>query len=579
MIFTARLLAATLSFCLFFSAPGFVPYQAAAQTLNARGVPVPISQIRVVATPLGRFAAPAISAPNIIAPVSGLQGLTPAPLLAPAAAVGAVAAEIASVKLTAKARAIKVLQGGAKAIAATAKSGTNASPREALDGLFENATVSPQPSDTSGLKDTPQGPRRVKRLFLKKAASPRAAAASSPEAPASVRRMMIGTAAMKTGMEVVALSIPFLIGGAGAIMIAGLLVAYSVSQAIFAGATGALASRFSEHTVLAGAVAVQAVFVGAVMVLGLTGMLTAWTLLPLYVLIGGAVGIVETSRQTMAALILGRNAGDLSKYNARMHIAYEVAGVAGALLGGALIGFAGPLWALLVQPPAYLLASYFFLRVSHAQPKVRGHAVSEGIIDTIKTYMADMKAGAKLILGDGHLRWVAIASVLPQIVHRLLEGLLAPVIAKNVLMAPKSAGWLLAASNAGELGGAAMVHKFSADHPWVKWCAAGTLGLVALALFSSLPILLAATLISSLTWASSDLRLRTELQSTIAEKDQPKALSFLYGAYVLGTALLSLAGGALISWLGVSLALYWIVGAFAAVAAVVFLASFRLRVK
>ena len=586
-----RLVAATVSFCLLLSAPGLVPYQAAAQTLNAKGVPVSVTPLGIVPVHLNSFGAPALSLS-----VPGLKaGLTSTPLLAPVVqdkAQAASAQPVVASKLPAP--AIKVLQVGAKSVATAVDGGATAAPREALDGLFEDTTARPKSSDAPVLKkETPlKGPRWVIYSHLK-AAAPRAASKvsrTSPEVPTSVRRMMIGTAAMKTGMEVIALSIPFLIAGAGATMIAALLVAYSVSQAVFAGASGALAAKFSSHTVLAGAIAAQAVFVGAIMALGATSLLTAWTLLPLYVLIGGAVGIVETTRHSMAALIIGRDKDALNKYNAKLHIAYEVAGVAGALIGGALVGFAGPLWALMIQPPAYLLASYFFLRVSHTQQGMAEHATrmgkSEGgILNIIKTYIADVKAGAKLIVGDSRLRWVAVASVLPQIVHRLMEGLLAPILAKTVLMAPKTAGWILAASNLGELGGAAIVASKLKDHPWIKWCAAGTLALGALAFSTSLPFLLAAglilgaVLVSSLTWTSSDLRLRSELQSTLNQKDQPKALSFLYGTFVLGTALTSLALGALIDMLGVGLGLYWIAGLLAVIAAAVFFASTRLSAK
>jgi|CXWL01.1.fsa_nt_gi predicted MFS family arabinose efflux permease len=589
-----RLLAATLSASLFLSTPGFVPYQAAAQNMAGKAVSGPISPLGIVASPLGRFGSPTVAAPNMTLPVSSLQaGLAPAaPLLAPVVRAEMASAKAADVKSVAPAAAIKVLKGAAKSIAAaTAENGAPAKARQALDGLFEDQSSRSQLADESPVVkgDAPQGPRWVhySHSQLKAAdrhaarAASHAAPRTSPEVATNVRSMMIGTAALKTGMEVIALSIPFLIAGAGATMIAALLVAYSMSQAAFAGAAGELAAKFSSRTVLAGAIAAQAVFVGSIMTLGATGMLTAWTLLPLYVLIGGAVGIVETTRQSMASMILGRDRDALDNYNAKLHIAYEVAGIAGALIGGALVGFAGPLWALMIQPPFYLLASYFFYRVSPTHSGTAKHVEKSegGLLNILKTYFADVKAGAKLIVGDARLRWVAVASVLPQMVHRLMEGLLIPVMAKTVLMAPKTAGWMLAASNTGELGGASMLLKFGADKPWIKWCAIGTLSLAALAFSSSLPIILAAILTSSLTWTASDLRLRSELQSTIEQKDQPKALSFLYGVFVLGTAATSLTLGALIDWLGVSSGLYWIVGLMGAIGAAVFFASTRLNAK
>ena len=114
--------------------------------------------------------------------------------------------------------------------------------------------------------------------------------------------------------------------------------------------------------------------------------------------------------------------------------------------------------------------------------------------DAAKEAGSDIKAGAKLVMGDGRMRWIALAFVLPQIVHRVFEGLLIPVFAKTVLENPSASAWLLTASNAGELTGAAILLKlasrFPGTHGWVKWGALGLLLTWALAFSTSLPLLL-----------------------------------------------------------------------------------------
>jgi hypothetical protein len=410
---------------------------------------------------------------------------------------------------------------------------------------------------------------------------------STPGAPApaqTIRRMMLGTAAMKSGMETVTLSVPLLaltaLGGAS--MVAALVVSYGVSQAVFAGAAGSLSARFPAHKVLAGAVLAQAALVSVVVALGAFSALSAATLLPLYILIGGAVGIAETARHSIPALVLGQDGDALNRYNARLHIAYETAGVAGALAAGALIAVSGPLWALLIQPPAYLLASYFFLRARHARPAgVPPAAGGGGVLSKVKAYAADVAGGARLVLGDRRLRWAALAFVLPQIVHRVFENLLIPVFAKTILHAPQSSAWLLTASNLGELLGAVLLLKlasrFKGPSAWIKYGAAGLLLIWALATTTALPVLLPLILVSSLTWAASDLSLRSEVQRTVAEKDQPRALSFLYGAFVLGSAAASFALAGVMDALGMGPALYWICGVITALALGVFLAARRLK--
>ncbi len=421
-------------------------------------------------------------------------------------------------------------------------------------------------------------------------AAPPSLPPASPRAPApavdpvkSVRRMMIGTSILKSGMETVTLSIPLLALSAlgGASVVAALVVVYGVAQAAFAGAAGSLTDRFPARKVLAGAIVAQAALVGAIVALGAAGALTAATLFPVYILIGGAVGIAETTRHSIPALILGQDSTALSRYNARLHISYEVAGVAGALAAGALIAFAGPLWSLLLQPPAYLIASYFFLRVGHAPPAGATAASKGGLWAKVKAYGADVAAGARIIAGDRRLRWVGLAFVLPQIAHRVFESLMIPVFAKKVLESPESSAWLLTASNLGELLGAVLLLKlasrFKGPAIWVKYGALGLALIWALASTTALPILLPLILVSSLTWAASDLSLRSEVQSTVPEKDQPRALSFLYGAYVLGSAAASFALGSVVDSLGIGSGLVWICGGITALALAVFLASRRLK--
>lgn len=393
---------------------------------------------------------------------------------------------------------------------------------------------------------------------------------------------MLGTAVMKSGMETITLSVPMLaltaFGGISAV--AGLVVVYGLSQAVFAGAAGGLADRFSARKVLAGAVLTQAGLVATLIGLGAAGALTMGTMVPLYLLIGGVTGVIETTRHSIPALLLGRDEKALTTYNAKLHMWYESAGVAGALTAGALIGLIGPLWSLAIQPPAYALAAWYFWRVAHPAPPAKAPS-SSGVGAKVKAYFGDLKAGARLVLGDGRLRWVALAFVLPQIVHRVFENLLIPVFAKKVLENPPASAWLLTASNAGELAGAALLLRLATRFPsvngWVRWGALGLLLTWTLAFSHSLPILLPLILLSSLTWSASDLSLRSEVQRSIGEREQPRALAFLYGAFVIGSALASLALGALLDGLGASSALFWICGGFTALALAVLLASRRLK--
>lgn len=566
-----------------------VPADAVAQLRSAKPIAAPIPALSVLSvtgaglpvnfsTPLSLSLSPSLSlsAPSLavaaapalqaaISPASlksvavfNIKPLTPSPLSVRAEAASALTRALPDTPLAAApaaaAQSFSLLTG------------------EALTRRTDSLPVLPAPSHF----DSPS----LSPAFL--SPSPRTPA-PSPETAKNVRRMMTGTAVMKSGMETITLSVPLLaltaFGGISGV--AGLVVVYGLSQAVFASMAGGLADRFSARKVLAGAVAAQAALVGTLIAVGAAGALSMGTMIPLYLLIGGVTGVIETARHSIPTLLLGQDEAALKKYNAKLHIAYEVAGVTGALAAGALIAFVGPLWSLAIQPPVFALAAWYFWRVRHPLPSGATAASAGGVRAKASAYFADIKAGAKLVLGDPRMRWVALAFVLPQIVHRVFESLLIPVFAKTVLMAPQASAWLLTASNLGELLGAVLLLKlasrFKGPAAWVKYGALGLLLIWGLATTTSLPFLLPLILVSSLTWAASDLSLRSEVQGRVAEKDQPRALSFLYGAFVLGSALVSLALGGILDALGMGLALYWICGGITALALAVLYASRRLK--
>ena len=590
MAFRAARLAACVF--LFLSAPGLAPYRAAAQVVPGRAAAAyAIRPVAVVVPGLTQAQPLLVASPGLGLVSASPSFAAPALAAAPAAVVPVLAAALpASVSFTtpspAKANAPAARE---RLVAASRAPGLENVGRHGVSGEASAAAADAQFRALTGEE---LAPVRAAAADVAGAARPSglapAAAPDAPQDPArakSVRLMIAGTAAMKTGMETVTLSVPVLVlsGLGGASLVAGLVVVYGVAQAVFSGAAGGLIERFAPQKVLAGAVVAQAGLVAGLVGLGAAGLLGPAVLLPLYVLIGGAVGIMETARQSIPARLLGPDGPALARYNARLHIFYESAGVAGALAAGALMAAFGPLWALLIQPPAYLIGAWLFSRVRvpaeapaapTAEPKTGGPRARAA------EYWSDVKAGAHLVLGGGRLRWLALAFVLPQIVHRVFENLLLPVYAKSVLGQGGYSAYLLTASNMGELVGAALLLRLAAKIPAPVWVKRGGMGLVlawALVFTHSLPLLLPLILAFSMTWSSSDLSLRAELQSSLGEKELPRATSFLYGAFVLGAAAASLALGAFLDALAPALALPWICGLFTALGVAVFFASRRLR--
>lgn len=383
--------------------------------------------------------------------------------------------------------------------------------------------------------------------------SPMGALTSAPaeiKKKASVTRMIRGTMALKVGMEAMTTGIPFVamatLGGATgvALLVVG---AFGLAQALSGSLAGHLTRRFPAQRVLAAAVAGLAVSIVALAALSAFGIAAPWTLYALYSATGAAVGVAETSRRLIPPLILGQDQETLRRYNGRLHRFYEVAGVSGSALAGLIIWKLGAPVALWVTPPLAALAAFYFWRVSHEfspAPMAPGNPAGAGI----RGYFGDLKAGARIVFKDPRTRWLAVAMVLPQIVHRVFENLLLPVYAKGVLQHEALSAALLSASNLGELIGATVLLRLSArfkgPSAWVRWGAYGLLASWALSIVAALglsPLAAAAVLVPillvfSMTWASSHLSLETDLQERLKTSEQPRALSLLYGLFVIGAA-------------------------------------------
>jgi hypothetical protein len=517
------------------------------------------------------------AAPLAPAAIAPLAAAAASPALPPLAAAPAAPAAASPVFHASHQRL--VVAGEAVAAAAGAPDPSADASRGSADAQFSLLTGELAAERPDALPVPADGPSVLRSLdLLRYKPEP----GQDPEVTRKVKRMMLATSVMKAGTETVTLGVPLLIltSFGGATLVAAMVVGYGLTRAAFGAGVEGLTRRWSARRVLAGAVTAQAALVTVILGLGAAGMLSVGTLFPLYLLIGGTVGVIETSRRVIPALLLGRDDTVLSKYNARLHIWYEVAGVTGALSAGALIAFAGPLWALLIQPPAYLLAAWLFFGVKHAKPEPEPGAGTGGsVLAKVKRYLADIRESGKLVLGDARLRWIALAFVFPHIVHRVFEGLLIPVFAKRVLEEPSFSAYLLTASNLGELVGAALLLKFAERvtvSKWVKW---GGLGLVlawGMVFTHSLPLLLPVILLFSMTWAASDLSLLSAIQKHVKTSDTAGAIAFLNGAYVLGGAAASLLMGYFLDAMPLSQAVMWICAAFTALGAAVWYAGKKL---
>lgn len=421
----------------------------------------------------------------------------------------------------------------------------------------------------------PHAPLEISRILNVSGLSSAKSGAASENSAASVpspserkknatRWYLTGTSLFKLGMEALSLAVPLIAMTAfGSITWAAVMaVGWVLSQALFGTLSGGLLDRHSSSKILSWSMAGQSLAVTALlglyavdkllpMALGFP-LFNPYLLLVFYSLAGGFMGASDTARQVIAAEVVGDNEKAVKVFNAKTHAAYEVSGVVGALGAGVAIKAFGLISALLIHPPAYLLAALAFSRMnlpmkSHAVEAKSGDAKG-GLISGVRRYFKDLRLGFRTVWSHPTYKWGMLALVAPLAIHRLLEGLLIPVFAKGVLQDPSSAAWIVGTSNFGELIGAILLAKIlmapgsnARSGFWVRLMAVGLLGLWAMSFTQELIILLPLIAFGSLSWAASDLSLRGKLQNSLPDALRGRAFGFI-GAVGYVTILLASLG-------------------------------------
>ncbi len=552
-----------------------VAQPAAAQVRSARVAlrPVGASIAGVGSSPAPRLFRLDVSPGLTRAPSLGGLPAAPAPVLAgPSPEPAGLSVENRLTELTlGAARDLRELQ----TLRDAPSEGSRQVADEGFDRLLDRVSV------PAGAGDIAHGPMRSagqpSRLARAGPASlPSARETPRPRAPPTLdskrnaRWYLAGTAAYKLGMEALGLAVPLLAMTVfGSITWAAVMtVGWVLSQALFGTLAGGLLDRRPPEKILKWSMAGQ-----AAAVTGLLGLFLADKLLPMalgfplfnpylllvfYSLAGGFMGAADTSRQVMPPQIAGQDERAIKVFNARTHIAYEVAGVAGALGAGLAIKTFGLGAALFIHPPAYLLAAWAFSRLSLAPRAAMPAAAVEpsGSPRALLGAWRDLRDGFSAVWSSPLFKWGSLALIVPLAVHRLLEGLIIPAFAKGVLQDPSQAAWIIGASNFGELLGALLLTKtlLSNGAPrtafWVRLMALGFLGLWGLSAAQNLWILLPLIALGSLTWAASDLSLRGKLQKGLPESLRGRAFGFIGAVGYVAILAASLGLGALMDALG-----------------------------
>lgn len=328
---------------------------------------------------------------------------------------------------------------------------------------------------------------------------------------------------------------------------------------------GVLADRVSRPRLMAGAEALRAAALVVVLVLLATGALT----LPALAVLGfvGVCGTVVYSVATPALVPSLVGPERLITANARIELARTVALAGGPALGGALVGFVGPLaafgvGALLSTAAVILLAG---IREPARQPPPKRHPLQ------------DIREGAVFVFGHTLLRPVFITQVIFNTASFVIQAVFVPYAVARLALSASEIGLTLAMTGAGMVIGALFAPRLMRRLPFGIVVALGPLSgltgsaVIALTVLEPLRWLPALGFfflgIGPILWVISTTTLR---QAVTPPRllGRASALNILsYGARPLGAAIGASVGGAF----GAGTCLWLAVAGFALQAAVILL--------
>jgi len=289
-----------------------------------------------------------------------------------------------------------------------------------------------------------------------------------------------------------------------------------------------------------------------------------WILFPIFLPMGGCLGVLELVRRVLPRDIVGENPEKLKKMDAHVHIFYEVAGTSGAFATTPLVKKLGPVYALMLIPILFTFAGIIWLRIKHNpnapsdinRNKEIGSSQKKNIF---YIYFYSVKRGAQIVFSERRFIWLIGGYVIPFVYHRFIENVIYPTFANQVLKEKSYSYILLGGSNFGELLGALGVllvaSRIPTPLPWVRFDA---IALMTLWIFPFLPVQSALTwalsalplmVVLSSGWAAGDVSLVAYIQSRLhsvnIQADEGTSplgcvMAFLYSSYIIVFTIISI---------------------------------------
>jgi predicted MFS family arabinose efflux permease len=329
--------------------------------------------------------------------------------------------------------------------------------------------------------------------------------------------------------------------GAGAGATGLLQTAQTLPFLLFSIPAGVLADRMSRRRLMAGAEALRALSLVAVLVLAALGLLT-WPLLALLGFVG-ACGTVAYSVAAPALVPALVPQGALAAANGRIELARTVAFAAGPALAGALVGWTG-------APPAFAVATALSIAAVFLLAGLREPARP---VLPPRHPLHDLREGAAFVLRHPLLLPIFSTQIVFNTAYLILMAVYVPYAVHRLGLSAAAIGATLAVYGIGMVAGALLAARVMRVLPFGTVIAIGPLAGLAASLTMVLTIWLPSGVLAGLSfflmgsgpilWVISTTTLR-QLVTPPALLGRVSAINATaWGARPLGAAIGALVGG------------------------------------
>jgi MFS family permease len=350
-------------------------------------------------------------------------------------------------------------------------------------------------------------------------------------------RLLVGcdiTSMLGSAMASVAVPFAVLHSGGSATDVGFVTAASLIPTIVFLLLGGVLADRVPRQRVMVLANIGQTLAQGVFAALVLSGDARLWEMIVLTAARGCAFGFYMPASQGLLPQTVA--ADQLASANSVRRLSLNGAQIAGALIGGVVVGLAGPGWGLVADAGSYALAAAgrSGMRFGPLPPVTR-----TGILP-------ELKDGWRTFTSHTWL-WTVVAQI--GVVNALFVGgftVLGPVIANEHLGGARSWGLILAAQSIGSISGAASTIRLRPAR--LLLAASLVIPLLALPLFAlavplAVPLIALASLVAGVANEVFEVYWITALQEQIPPELLSRVSAYdALGSYALGPVGTILAG-------------------------------------